>query len=282
MEKVSTDFLNKMIRNEKMINKIERKSLPTLEVLAEEVKSHLDSVGYVVIKDFDVNTEDIAASGAKMLKLSSLIGTPISHNTSDSIIWDIKSNPGSKSNIKTYSEHSHEAELHTDSQYSFYPEDYFGLLTLKAADCGGGESFLLSLKDILKELQSLTNGSKIEKVLRETNFPFIVPNVFKKSKSEEYEFNFGPVLRDNEIRFRVDTCEKAISIRPDLCTEEQKSAFSVLKELILNSPSTKNFFLEANDLIYINNKTMLHGRNEFSDHKRHLLRIRMNKKGVVI
>jgi hypothetical protein len=42
--------------------------------------------------------------------------------------------------IKTYSEHSHEAELHTDGQFIHYPEDYFSLLTLKKADCGGGVS----------------------------------------------------------------------------------------------------------------------------------------------
>jgi hypothetical protein len=42
-------------------------------------------------------------------------------------------------------------------------------------------------------------------VLRETDFPFIVPNVFKKTKSDTPEFNFGPILRENEIRFRVDT-----------------------------------------------------------------------------
>lgn len=265
---------------EVMINKIQSSSFSSTEAMAKEVKTQLDTVGYVVLTGFDVNTEDVDGSGSEMLKLSELIGTPISHDAANSIIWDIKSNPASTSNIKTYSEHSHEAELHTDSQYSFYPEDYFGLLTLKAADCGGGESFLLSLEDILKELRALTNGAEIEKVLRETDFPFIVPNVFKKSKDEN-EFNFGPILRDNEIRFRVDTCEKAIRIRPDLCTEEQKEAFIILKDLILNSPSIKNFYLEENDLIFINNKTMLHGRSQFTDHKRHLLRIRMNKEGVI-
>lgn len=272
---------NEIQKKQTMINQIESSSFSSMEALADEVISQLNTVGYVVIKNFDVNVEDVESSGAEMLKLSKLIGTPISHDAANSIIWDIKSNPSSKSNIKTYSEHSHEAELHTDSQYSFYPEDYFGLLTLKAADCGGGESFLISLKDILRELRALPNGAEVEKVLRETDFPFIVPNVFKKSKSEEHEFNFGPILRENEIRFRVDTFEKALRLRPDLCIEEQKIAFVILKDLILNSPSIKNFYLEENDLIFINNKTMLHGRSQFSDHKRHLLRIRMNKEGAI-
>jgi len=37
-------------------------------------------------------------------------------------------------------------------------------------------------------------------------------------------------------------------------------------------------FLQPKDLIFINNKTMLHGRGQFTDADRHLLRIRMNKK----
>ncbi len=261
------------------INTLDYASYSSNQVeLVSAVLTELENTGYIVIKNFDTDINDVEAAGKAMLNISSLIGDPISHDAVNSIIWNIKSNPASTSNIKTYSEHSHEAELHTDSQYSFYPEDYFGLLTLKPAACGGGESFLLSLKDILKELRALPNGAEYEKSLRETDYPFIVPNVFKKNSTSDNEYNFGPILRENEIRFRVDTFEKALKLRPDFCTEAQLEAYKVLKNIILNSPNTQNFFLEEKDLIFINNKTMLHGRGEFTDHNRHLLRIRMNKK----
>jgi len=159
-----------------------------------------------------------------------------------------------------------------------YPEDYFGLLTLKKANCGGGISYLLSLKEILNELRALPNGSMYEKTLSNTNFPFIIPNVFKKNASVEHEFNFGPILRENEIRFRVDTFEKALSIKRDLSDEEQMEAYHALKNIILKTSKTQMLFLQPKDLIFINNKTMLHGRGQFTDADRHLLRIRMNKK----
>ena len=151
------------------------------------------------------------------------------------------------------------------------------LLTLKKADCGGGISSILKLKDILDELRALENGKELERILRETNFPFIVPNVFKKNKSNKPEFNYGPILRENEIRFRVDTFEKAIDYDKTLCSEEQITAYKELKKIILNSDKTNNFYLEEKDLVFINNKTTLHGRSLFTDEKRHLLRIRMNK-----
>ncbi|MGY5351700.1 TauD/TfdA family dioxygenase [Wenyingzhuangia sp. IMCC45533] len=258
-------------------NYIDCRSYKNLKDLSVKISQDLENVGYVIVKDFYIDVNNIEESKQKYLEISELIGKPVGHDANNKIIWDIKSNPESVSFIKTYSEHSHEAELHTDSQYSSYPEDFFGLLTLKKANCGGGVSYLLTLKDVLDDLRSLENGFEIEKTLRTTNFPFIVPNVFKKTKNEGHEFNYGPILRDNEIRFRIDTFEKAIIQRSDLCNNEQISAYKVLKEIILNNSKTLNLYLEPKDLIYINNKTMLHGRGEFTDNDRHLLRIRMNK-----
>jgi len=259
------------------INYLEYNANDSLDYFSLSIKKALDEEGYIVIRNFNNATTDIEHSKKAFLEISSKIGQPISHDGQNSIIWDIKSNPKSDSLIKTYSEHSHEAELHTDSQYSEYPEDYFGLLTLKKARCGGGRSLLLSLKDILSELRELPDGLKTEKILRESDYPFIVPNVFKKDNSKTVEFNFGPILRSNEIRFRVDTFEKAIANRPDLCSEQQLEAYQALKSIILKSKNTKYFYLENRDLIFINNKTMLHGREGFTDSERHLLRIRMNK-----
>ncbi|MEL7146544.1 MAG: TauD/TfdA family dioxygenase [Bacteroidota bacterium] len=245
--------------------------------LSEVISRELDTIGYVIVKNFDADVMNKAECDEKFLKISQLIGNPIPHDNNNSIIWDIKANPASKGLVKTYSEHSHEAELHTDSQYSYYPEDYFGLLTLKKASCGGGISYLLSLQEILSELRDFDKDGSIEHTLRTKDFPFIVPDVFKKKSGENKEFNFGPILRDNEIRFRVDTFEKAIQERPDLCAPEQIQAYKALKSIIINSAAMRKFFLNEHDLIFINNKTMLHGRSQFTDNTRHLLRIRLNK-----
>lgn len=97
----------------------------------------------------------------------------------------------------------------------------FCLLSLIKADCWGGHSYLLSLKDILN---ALSNGTEIVNILSNTDFPFIVPNVFKKNPELEHEFNFGPILRDNEIKFRIDTFERALLYVSTLCTAEQLAA----------------------------------------------------------
>lgn len=264
------------------INHLDYNPNDSLDNLAFCIREALANKGFFIIKNFHNERSDIEGSKRIFLAISEKIGQAISHDGQNSIIWDIKNNPKSDSLIKTYSEHNHEAQLHTDSQYSAYPEDFFGLLTLKKAQCGGGRSLLLSLMDILSELRKLPDSLKIEKILRESDYPFIVPNVFKKNYSKNLEFNFGPILRSNEIRFRVDTIEKAIANRPDLCTKQQIEAYQALKGVILKSKNTKYFYLEDRDLIFINNKTMLHGRESFTDSQRHLLRIRMNKLSTAV
>lgn len=248
--------------------------------LAQRINAALEGVGWIVIPDYEP-TLTASALEKSYLKLCKEIGEPIGHDRAGTVIWDIKSRGagGDGNKVITYSEHNHEADLHTDSQYSEYPEDYFGLLTLHKARCGGGESYLLSLEDLLHELASTAAGREAIQVLQTTNYPFIVPNVFRKKEGDKPEFNFGPVLRDGEIRFRIDTFEKALVAAPNLCTPRQLSAFTRLKECVRSSPSTKKFFLEDGDLIFINNKTMLHGRGSFTDADRYLLRIRMNKHG---
>lgn len=250
----------------------------SLDEIGSMAKNSMMNEGFIVFRNFHFDVNNLDSTKRSLIRLCELIGTPISHDQNNSIVWDIKSNPNSNGLVKTYSEHSHAAELHTDSQYSEYPEDMFALLSLKKAQCGGGFSHLLSLADVLHKLKALADGEEIIKTLSSTDYPFIVPDVFKRDNSKEQEFNFGPILRENEIRFRVDTFEKAFDFNNSFCTDDQLYAYAQLKEVITNPRNRMKFMMEPGDLIFINNKTMLHGRDSFKDSNRHMLRIRMNKR----
>lgn len=270
-----------------MINTIENKMQSfdyqefanTPQLFVRTLKNELDNTGFALVHNYPINYLNLDETKEDYLRLCEKLGKPISHDTKNSIIWDIKTNPTSGKNggVITYSEHNHEADLHTDSQYSEYPEDYFGLLTLHKADCGGGLSYILTFADIIEELEASEEGRKALEIFQTTDFPFIVPNVFKRQGNTEPEFVFGRIIKDGEIRFRVDTIQKALDYNPDFCTAAQTAAFHLLVNLVRTTKKTKKFFLEDNDLVMINNKTTLHGRGSFTDYKRHLLRIRMNK-----
>ena len=150
-------------------------------------------------------------------------------------------------------------------------------MTLSKAKCGGGLSYILTLADIMAELEETEEGKEVIRVFKTTKYPFIVPNVFKRGNEDKPEFVFGEILKNNEIRFRVDTIQKAINYNSDFCTEKQIWAFNYFVDYVRKTEKTKKFYLENHDLVLINNKTTLHGRSSFTDYDRHLLRIRMNK-----
>ena len=85
------------------------------------------------------------------------LGLPSEHNDrKEDYIWEISAKK-STSSIKTYSEHSQKANLHTDSQYRNNPERYFSLSSIQVANCGGGQTEILDFKKLfiymlLKEL----------------------------------------------------------------------------------------------------------------------------------
>ena len=255
---------------------LDSSSLNNVE-LAEFVKAELISHGYILLKNYPIDTNCIVDASADYLKLCEMIGLPISHDENNSIIWDIKKAPQSESAVQTYSEHDGEAELHTDSQYRDRPEDYFGLLTLAKASCGGGMSLVMRINDLFEELLERPNGETLIHTLQTEDYPFIVPSVFKQEQNDLPEFVYGPILTESTIRFRVDTMRKALPFHEGLLSDSALLAFNELTDIVTNSPRIKRFHLEPRDLIFINNTTTLHGRTAFKDANRHMLRIRMNE-----
>jgi alpha-ketoglutarate-dependent taurine dioxygenase len=244
------------------------------EATTNQILFDLKNVGFIILKKFPLSKH----KEEDFLQLNQKIGVPVSHDTNQNYVWNIKQNENSISNITTFSEHNQEASLHTDSQYSEYPEDFFSLLCIKKANCGGGLSSILKLSDILSELEQTKEGNKCIKILSTNKFPFIVPSVFSKKDKLKYEFNFGYVLSKNEIRYREDILEKALELNPSYKTTENLFALNLLKRTINQSNKTLSFYLEEGDIIFINNKSTLHGRSSFVDTDRHLLRVRLNQK----
>ena len=107
-----------------------------------------------------------------------------------------------------------------------------------------------------------------------------MPDVFKENPSGPPEFAAGYLLKNGEMRFRVDAVERALAIDSLLCSEEQIEVFNYLKDTVINSKAIVRTYLEKHECLFINNKTMLHGRTRFTDQDRHLLRIRFNNRGV--
>lgn len=265
-----------------MINNLKNIDLKTTPLsdkdLSCSILKYLQNYGYVIVKNINVNMNEKEAHSDYFKKITALVGTHVQHDDNNKIVWDIKENKNSTSSVKTYSEHSDEALLHTDSQYRVYPEDYMALWMINPASCQGGTSLIMTLNDILTEIKLLPDAEKVLKALADVNFPFVVPSVFNQKSKNGVEYVFAPILKNNQIRFRVDTIEKALLVYESKLSVEAIDAFKILKSIVQNSKLIKRVHLEPLDMLLTNNKTTLHGRTAFTDDKRHLLRIRFNSK----
>ncbi|MEQ6201517.1 TauD/TfdA family dioxygenase [Sulfitobacter sp. HNIBRBA2951] len=172
----------------------------------DTVRHALHTAGFCVINYGDVGS--VAQAQALTLDLARDIGTPMAHDKRGALLWDIRAQSGGTTEGRTFSEHSDEAALHTDSQYRNTPEDAFCLYCIKPAACGGGRSFVLTLGDLLLDLAQAGVGDDMIAALQNHDFPFAVPHVFE---TENDKFTFGPVVgADNTIRYRKDALEKGM------------------------------------------------------------------------
>ena len=259
------------------MNRILASDFTSIEELADKISLDINHVGYILVSDLFENISVLDDVKSKLLNLCSLVGNVTSHNKQNTPVWDIKA-VDTSSIISTFSEHANEASLHTDSQYSDSPEEHFALYCVAKAKCLGGASFFLSLENIIKDLKKIEKGQQTIEFLQENKYPFIVPDIFKENPSGPPEVSFGYLLKEETIRFRVDAVERALEIDSSLCSEQQIDSFKRLKRIILNSEKILYTHIENNECLFINNQTMLHGRTQFNDTNRHLLRIRFNNK----
>lgn len=235
------------------------------------IREVLQNFGYCVISHSDAGS--IAQARARVLGSARAIGTPVSHDKHGTLLWDIRTQTKVTTAGRTFSEHSDEAVLHTDSQYRDAPEDAFCLYCIKAATCGGGKSFILTLDDLLLDLADSGIESDMIDALSNNRFPFAVPRVFE---TENDKFTFGPILGEGKtIRYRKDTLEQGMQAHGAVLPDVAHRAVEALHQIVLTSTRVQCFDLARGDLLWVNNKSTLHGRSSFRDAERHLLRARI-------
>lgn len=244
--------------------------------LAQVIRDNMTDPGYVVVRGFDMGSAQVQEASDFLLELGHLLGTPVSHDESGSLIWDIKASGRTGSKVPTFSEHADEAFLHTDSQYRQNPEDVFALYCLQPAADGGGVSLLMTYQDLMDEMHATPENKALIPHLETALYPFAVPTAFKLTPDGPPEYVYSPILEGNgQLRFRVDTLISALADGIGDLSDDALAAFEMVKGILETSDKVRAFDLETGDLFFLNNRRTLHGRTSFTDVNRHLLRIRL-------
>ena len=254
------------------------RAVPELAALQAQVRQLLDAELCALVIDslhFDAFEEPVRNQLLYALCQSVGFATPSSQHQA-TLLWDVKLRPTLEGREATYSEHNHEADLHTDSQSYPMPEEYLALYVRHAARCGGGQSLFLGIDALRDSLAATAQGREALHTLSTHAFPFAI-SAGEGGGPHAQAITLATVLGDKPgIRFRRDVLEKGFEARRDLDTPQAREAIEVLLGAMTGTPDLVTYDIPDGGIALCSNHRLLHGRAAFSDASRHLIRVRMS------
>lgn len=158
-------------------------------------------------------------------------------------------------------------EAHSDESSKLVPEDIVLLSCVRPAR-DGGASCVWPASDLEAFVRARPGGRDLVEVLREPSFPFggrlrNPPRVLR-----------APILFGADgIRFRLGSLEDGLEVTGQELAGPRKQALAELMHAIEAIDPFRNA-LEADDLLIMLNRRVLHSRTDFTDRDRLLLRTR--------
>ena len=152
---------------------------------------------------------------------------------------------------------------HTDGCHIFEnPPDYVGLLCLNPAKNGGVSKFI-SAYTIHNKLQEDKNLLRIlyEKFYMDKR---------NENQADETPTQFVPIFTYNNGKLNCRCCQRELidagheKMNKPL-TEYQKNALDNLDKLLANENLAVSYLLKKGDMMYSNNKWLIHDRTDFED-----------------
>jgi len=253
------------------ILRVPKISTSSKESMAYPALSLLESVGYVHIADFPKE---------EVFEYLSSIGK-ISAQPDGKLCYHVQFEPGYDNFYFTKSANS--IGPHTEEPYRDKPPRYLALYCVEPAQCGGGKMRLFSpFPDIMTEL----TPTEIE-LLNTVKIPFssnkysTTRNLFKQTHAEY------PLLQINKVGKKILRYSHNLLFHGDInakVTGNDKvlSGLNGTVQRIIQNINTcyfqqgMEFLLPKSSLLIWDNHRFLHGRTEFSDIKRHLIRFYLN------
>jgi alpha-ketoglutarate-dependent taurine dioxygenase len=209
-----------------------------------------------------------------------ILGEPVEQNVAGVRLYDVRDTGQSLSEGARFSVTNYESTFHTDASFEDGVVDYAGLLCVQTAKLGG-LSQLVSGYSAAAEL-ALACPAAIE-VLMQTF------HVDRRGgvRPGETPTTQRPVLarRDNEIVYRylrkwIEAGHQKVGLP---LTSDQLRALDALDETLERDELRVEFMLRPGDMLFINNRWLLHNRTAFEDHaapaqRRHYVRLWLRRR----
>ena len=235
----------------------------------------IQGCGFCVINGTNFTAFDKHELSNIHILISKIFGELLIQNKQGEQIVEVKDLGKTLSTGGRYHHTKEGGSYHTDGCHIFEnPPDYVGLLCLNPAKNGGVSKFI-SAYTIHNKLQEDKNLLRIlyEKFYMDKR---------NENQADETPTQFVPIFTYNNGKLNCRCCQRELidsgheKMNKPL-TEYQKNALDNLDKLLANENFAVSYLLKKGDMMYSNNKWLIHDRTDFEDSddenlKRSLLR----------
>lgn len=233
-----------------------------------------DGRGFVVITTGSRDYSPQERSALYWL-LGWLLGKPVEQNVQGTLLYDVKDTGQDVRYGARFSVTNAESSFHTDSSFMETITDYVGLLCLNGAK-SGGLSQIVSGYAVREELLA-QDPTALEQLTQ----PFHVDRRGGVRPGEEPTVRY-PVFGEYErglliryLRYWIEAGHEKAGVP---LTAAQTAALDTLDRIASEPRLRVEFAMQPGDMLFVNNRWILHNRTAFEDHaeperRRHLLRL---------
>jgi alpha-ketoglutarate-dependent taurine dioxygenase len=208
-----------------------------------------------------------------------LLGRPAEQNVQGTLLYDVRDTGQDVRSGVRFSVTNAESGFHTDNSFGDEVVDYVGLLCLKNARAGGVNQ-LVSAYAVHERLRA-----RHPEALPVLYAPFHIDRRGGVRPGEPPTARFPILRRDGDelvcryLRYWVEVGHEKAG---EPLTPEQVRALDALDAVAREGELRVEFTLEPGQMLFVNNRWILHNRTGFEDHpeperRRHLLRLWLRK-----
>ena len=231
--------------------------------------------GFAIVERVPIEQYQVEEALSMYWLIGQFLGTPIVQNIEGTLLYDVRDTGQHVAQGARFSVTNAESSFHNDNSFGELLPDLVGLLCLHTAK-SGGQSQLISGYALHNEL--LENHPDILKTLYQL-FCFDRRGQFKAGESPTSQFPIFQWSRGElTLRYLHYYIQVGYEQAGKRLTADQKKALEVVEGLLRRPDFRVEFNLQPGQMLFTNNRWILHNRTAFEDypdpeHRRHYVRL---------
>ena len=237
--------------------------------------------GFAIIERLPVEQFSVEEALLMYWLIGQFLGNPIEQNIEGTLLYDVRDTGQNVAQGARFSVTNAESSFHNDNSFGEALPDLVGLLCLHTAK-SGGRSQLISGYSLHNEL--LENHPDILQTLYQL-FCFDRRGQFQTGESPTSQFPiFQWVEGELTLRYLYYYIQVGHERAGKALTADQKRGLEIVEGLLRRADFRVEFNLQPGQMLFTNNRWILHNRTAFEDYpdpenRRHYVRLWLQRRG---